>query len=872
MIQKLSSPEQEKVTALFNKFGVEYMAVGDYALRKYVDGRYFNNIQLWVKPTPENFKKVEDAFASVRRKLNVDEKAFTTENSDVPLTKIGRGHKSVELLTGVAGLSADNFNQIFSNRKVLNAGEVPVPVLNEKDLHKSIQKSNHTNQKTDLLMLERAYPGLNTTNEKQVSTVQAVDWKQAAKTMDPHRLLQDLGYKHIPAKGLFGSSKSQTYERGDEKITVYPNPTTKSFFIDHTNGKKGDAIDVLNWHHEYDRKKVNAYIKDHFNGLAPVQSFGQVQGNQLRKTVETATPPIDEKKATQMQGELLKENYGLKNSLNKPEYLQSRSLSLSTIFRPEFFKQVLNSLGWSSKDQKQVNIDNTAFPMRNDHGINSMIIRNQNFKGQSEGERKDAIWLSNPPLTLGRDIKIPVGDKSIVLPKGTEGSLIAVADKPGHFQFYFNDLSKAGKDLPYNKVEVSGKALTQLTAALNPLKVDRLMITENPIDAMSFHQISPPKQGESRMYISTGGQPSDKQLAYINQIVQRVEPSQVILGNDNEKAGTKFNINLMGAIHHPSSQNQFIARIHETSPKSIDNKVQDGNNTAAGEYNLKLFGAKDPKEMEKIALSITDSINRHTPKGQQPPARVTFLNGSPEAGTEVTIAFPKNDRFLQAAQKSMEKIINEGAGEQQVMKVVKPQAKDFNEDLQVSKKEGRKISYDLGELPSTVKIQSKNLLQQVSGYFNNAFDALFGGVPGSLPRVEETRIEKSRSVEQSTSQRSVVESSKVDVSKQTSDLTKDVSKKETSTIAETTKVDLTKKGIMSSADITKSDTMKKAAQVNQPPSSEKSQVLTGKQSSIPATQEKKKQEETIKSEEKVEKVINQNQPLKQPKSGQRMRM
>ena len=119
MVNSLSSPEQEKVAGLFNKFGVDYLATGDFAMRKYVDNKYFQNIQLWVKPTPDNFQKVSDAFASVRRKFDVDEKTFTTENRENALLKIGRGRKGVELYTGVPGLSAEDFNKAFADRKVL---------------------------------------------------------------------------------------------------------------------------------------------------------------------------------------------------------------------------------------------------------------------------------------------------------------------------------------------------------------------------------------------------------------------------------------------------------------------------------------------------------------------------------------------------------------------------------------------------------------------------------------------------------------------------------------------------------------------------------------------------------------------------------
>jgi hypothetical protein len=744
MVDSLSSPEQEKVTGLLNKFGVDYLATGDFALRKYVDSKYFQNIQLWVKPSSDNYQKVGEAFASVRRKFDVDEKTFTTENPEHALVKIGRGRKAVELYTGIPGLTADDFNQAFADRRVLNAGLVPVPVLHERDLHRTLEKSNQISQKADLSLLERAMPKLNPVSHKK-SEVPVIDWREAARTIDPHRLLQDLGFTHMPAKGFFVTSKSQTYERGEDRITVYPNkdnshPAGKPIFIDQISGNKGDAIDLLNWQHNYDRKEVNRYLQEHFGGIAPTPLSRTGTGPVKPPQAEDHKP--DSRALAELQLQELREKYGLKNSLDRPEYLQSRGLSLNTIFRPEFFRQVLNALGWSSKEQKTIQIDNTVFPLRNDHGITSMIIRNTNFKGFPSGERLDSVWLSNPPLSLNKEIKIAHGDKPVTLPKGTEGTLVPVHEKPGTFHFYYLDPHKGDRELNFNKLEVSGPNLEQLTKALHPLRVNRLVITESPIDAMSFHQLAPPKQGETRMYLSTGGQPSEKQAAYINQLVQRIQPAQIIMGNDNEKAGMRFNINLMGAVQPPAAggHNLFSARLGEVKPQ------QDaaGRVTRPGEYQLRLYGAKEPAYMEKVAQSITDAINRFTPKGVEAPARITLLNGSPETGSEATIAFARNDRFLQAAQKQLEKIINDQApGKQQEMvKVVKPLNKDFTEDLKQSQEQKIKIDYGLENVPKYLKNTTSNLYHQVAAYTNNAFDALFGGLPGSLPRMVSSQIRK----------------------------------------------------------------------------------------------------------------------------------
>jgi hypothetical protein len=584
-----------------------------------------------------------------------------------------------------------------------------------------------------------------------------IDWKEAGQNMDPYKVLNELGFKHNPKKGLLESARSQTYEKNEEKITVYPNPGSKAIFINHRTDKKGDVIELLKWQYNNDAREVSRFIHNHFNGIPPASLAQPIQ-----KSYESKDTRPDDKTISETQFKELKEKYGLKNALHQPEYLQSRGLTLGTIFRPEFFKQALNSFGWNAREEKTIEVNNTVFPMRNDYGITSMIIRNGSFKGFPAGERRDAIWLSNPPLTLNQDVTIGLGEKKLMLPKGTEGTLVANPDKPGRYQFYFLDPEKKDKELSYNKVEVWGKALTWLTSALDPLKVNRMVLTESPIDAMSFHQLSPPKPGETRMYLSTGGQPSDKQAGYINELVGRIKPQQVVLANDNEKNGIRFNMNLMGVIQHPAiaAKDLLVARLVETASQKEESKQQivTTQKLETGEYQLKLFGAREPKQMEEAAHKIIDSLNRNNPKGQEPPARLTAVDSTKGTGTEVTIAFPKNDQLLATAQMELAKIINAGAPAE-IMKVVKPVNKDFNEDLQAEKQVGKKINYDLGEVPSYIKTGAKNLLQQLSAYSNNAFDALFGGIPGSLPRMinsleekkpkPETTIEKPSALEES---------------------------------------------------------------------------------------------------------------------------
>ncbi|MDF9801322.1 hypothetical protein OKW21_006631 [Catalinimonas alkaloidigena] len=71
--------------------------------------------------------------------------------------------------------------------------------------------------------------------------------------------------------------------------------------------------------------------------------------------------------------------------------------------------------------------------------------------------------------------------------------------------------------------------------------VDQLVITEHPIDAMSYHQLhgSSP-QNHNAVYLATAGNPSHKQLEVIQSKVNELQPKEIVLANDNDKAGHQY--------------------------------------------------------------------------------------------------------------------------------------------------------------------------------------------------------------------------------------------------------------------------------------------------------------------------------------------
>ncbi|MDQ1090446.1 toprim domain-containing protein [Siphonobacter sp. SORGH_AS_1065] len=713
LMTDLTSDTQKKVLSTLNLGGVEYIAFSDFALRKYVDSRYFNTIKLWVNPTEGNYQKLQDAFKLVNKILPLEQNKFYTR-TEKPLLTVGPHSKQVEIYNSAPGLHPDFFNHIYKNKKILGAGLIAVPVLNENDLYRTLLQT--PKKGADIQLLEGKYPQLlqDRHQTNQVRKPVAINWNEVAPQLDPYRLLTDSGFKHIPAKGLIGSSRSQTFTNGDTKVVMYPNNDggRLPFFLDQTNSRRGGPIDFLTWVYKNNYAAVNQYLIQYLGGIENYKKAVPVAvSDHYKKSTSHATSHLTDQEFAQIRLKELQENYQVRTVLNNPAYLvKQRALALPTIYSPEFYKQIVDSKGFNLSTKQSVEVHNTAFPMRNEYGITTLILRNANFKGFPAGERRDGLWISNPVLRTKSDLKFQLKNNSgepvdITLPKGTKGVLLKNQDNDVEkFTFYFNDPAKVGREVPYNKVTVAGNQLDELTKALHPLQVQRIVVTENPIDAISFHQISPPATDENRMYISTGGQPSHKQIEYLNRIIKEVQPNQVLLGMDNEKEGMKFNILLLGGIQHPAIPQELrirsIVREREINDAEAITKPK--------EFVLTLEADRPIAELIGVADRIASRINSYVPEGLSKSASVEVLKSDPGISSQIAIVFPKEEKNLLLVQKELVSISSQNA-QAEIFKIVRPLNKDFNEDLKEIQQKKSSISYELGEIPHVQKRNTLNV-------------------------------------------------------------------------------------------------------------------------------------------------------------------
>lgn len=135
----------------FNKFDVEYILVGGYAVIFHGYNRTTGDLDVWVKKTPDNFLKIKKAFFEFGMSLfNLDENLFMNSKVNDVFT-FGRPPVCIDVLTNVKGLE---FNEAFINAKVVEFDKVLVRMIDFRDLMSAKRAANRTKDQDDIEHLE----------------------------------------------------------------------------------------------------------------------------------------------------------------------------------------------------------------------------------------------------------------------------------------------------------------------------------------------------------------------------------------------------------------------------------------------------------------------------------------------------------------------------------------------------------------------------------------------------------------------------------------------------------------------------------------------------------------------------------------------
>ena len=696
---------------LFNQLNskeVRYLAFGSFSINSYEQARTDSTVKLWVEPSGENLRRLNEALLETGKpalSLNFDpqrKRPIDMVNGQVSRDRIG-----VDFYPAVNGFTQADFARLHERRESIPAQELAQDALDKSvsishmSLPDLYHNTGHTRGKAkeyNLTVLYKAADAfgvkapdlpqpsayLTLDTEKQESkissgkkskqpTFEKRDFQQIRQELDMEVVLQHYGYQlssKTKPKDVWRVYKSGL-EGDSQRFAVMTNPRSgyKGFVELNNTSLRGDVFEFIRYK-EGDYKNAFRVVDEilgnpHYERkaaqvapLTPAQPRQYLQDEKLR------------------QSDLIRE-YGISHFADShSDYLTAkRMIGTDTVHAPEFKHQILTTVRGEHT--------NVAFPLTSAKGnILSMDIRNENFKSFPPGTKGDALWKSNEHAVLVEEGTFKVSDKEIKLEKGTSGT---ISKSNGTLTFHTRHPQEGNISFSVDKNTIA------------TIPTNRIVISESPIDSLSYHQLSPPQPGEYRRYVSAAGNPSREQIQQIETFVQNNPQAQFVIGMDGNPTGNRFAINLLGT-KHPQRNDRFaiIPHVVYNNPTPATGEGGEPKESKEVGHNLLTLEIRHPiareatyehakSENESVIERLLDKMNLFQPRDKKAveTLRENLIETSSQTLRTVTeIKFPNRGRLLETALDQLSAEIEKRDG-QKLTAVIRPTASqnDFNDVL-----------------------------------------------------------------------------------------------------------------------------------------------------------------------------------------------
>jgi hypothetical protein len=137
----------EDVIECFNRHSVEFLLVGAYALAHHGVPRATQDLDLYIRPTLENARRVVQALAAFGFSGLQEEDAATPGR----VIMMGRPPMRIDLLTRITGVTWD---EAWEGREALNYGEQQLFVIGKRELLANKAATGRTKDKADWELLQ----------------------------------------------------------------------------------------------------------------------------------------------------------------------------------------------------------------------------------------------------------------------------------------------------------------------------------------------------------------------------------------------------------------------------------------------------------------------------------------------------------------------------------------------------------------------------------------------------------------------------------------------------------------------------------------------------------------------------------------------
>jgi hypothetical protein len=127
----------------------EFLVVGAHAVAVHARPRATGDLDVWIRPTPENARRVWDAL----RRFGAPLGGLTQAELTAPdlIYQIGVVPNRIDLLTSI---SAVDFQEAWSRRVMIAIGDLDVPVLGKSDLIRNKRAVGRPQDLLDVTELE----------------------------------------------------------------------------------------------------------------------------------------------------------------------------------------------------------------------------------------------------------------------------------------------------------------------------------------------------------------------------------------------------------------------------------------------------------------------------------------------------------------------------------------------------------------------------------------------------------------------------------------------------------------------------------------------------------------------------------------------
>ncbi len=138
-----------EMLAALRDAGAEYLVVGAHALAAHGRPRATGDLDLWVRPAPDNARRVYAALAAFGAPLD----QLTVEDLTEPdlIYQVGVVPARIDILTGISGVE---FAEAWTGRMTIRLGELEVPVIGREALIRNKRAAGRPRDLADVAELE----------------------------------------------------------------------------------------------------------------------------------------------------------------------------------------------------------------------------------------------------------------------------------------------------------------------------------------------------------------------------------------------------------------------------------------------------------------------------------------------------------------------------------------------------------------------------------------------------------------------------------------------------------------------------------------------------------------------------------------------